>query len=203
VAGLRLGIFGGTFDPPHLGHLILAAEAVEQLRLDRVLWVITPDPPHKLGQTISPLLVRLELLEAALAEEERFQISRVDIDRPGPQYAVDTVRILARQFPSAQLVYLLGGDSLRDLPTWFDPRGLLAEISSLGVMRRPGARIDLAGLEIALPGIGEKTKFFDTPLIEISSSNIRARVRAGRPYQYFLPTVVYRLILENGWYQEL
>src|SRR5512135_475432 len=93
-APLRIGIFGGTFDPPHIGHLILAAESRDQLRLDRVLWVVTPDPPHKTGRAISPLATRLALLQAALGADEGFEISRAEIDRPGPQYSVDTVRIL-------------------------------------------------------------------------------------------------------------
>ncbi|MCX8025419.1 MAG: adenylyltransferase/cytidyltransferase family protein, partial [Thermanaerothrix sp.] len=90
----RLGIFGGTFDPPHVGHLILASEAADQLHLDRVLWVLTPDPPHKRGQPITPLAIRLKLVMAAIQEDPLFELSRVEIDRPGPHYAVDTLRIL-------------------------------------------------------------------------------------------------------------
>lgn len=198
---MRLGVFGGTFDPPHLGHLILAAEAADQLRLERVLWVITPDPPHKLGRAISPLAVRMPLLEAALAGEPRFSISRVDVDRPGPQYAVDTLRLLAEEFSGVELVYLLGGDSLRDLPLWYDPRGLLAQVNELGVMRRPGDEVDMARLESILPGITAKTRFVDSPLIEIASSDIRERVRSGRQYAYFLPERVRELIEQNGWYR--
>lgn len=199
---MRLGVFGGTFDPPHLGHLILAAEAADQLRLERVLWVITPDPPHKFGRAISPLAVRLPLLEAALTSEPRFSISRVDVDRPGPQYAVDTLRLLAEEFPNAELVYLLGGDSLRDLPLWYDPQGLLAQVNELGVMRRPGDEVDMARLESILPGIMAKTRFVDSPLIEIASSDIRERLRNGKHYAYFLPERVHELIEQNGWYRE-
>ncbi len=198
---MRLGVFGGTFDPPHLGHLILAAEAADQLRLERVLWVITPDPPHKLGRAISPLAVRMLLLEAALAGEPRFSISRVDVDRPGPQYAVDTLRLLTQEFPEAELVYLLGGDSLRDLPLWYDPLGLLAQVNELGVMRRPGDEVDMDRLESILPGITAKTRFVDSPLIEIASSDIRERVRSSRQYAYFLPERVRELIEQNGWYR--
>ena len=199
---MRLGVFGGTFDPPHLGHLILAAEAVDQLHLERVLWVITPDPPHKLGRVISPLAVRMPLLEAALTDEPRFSISRVDVDRPGPQYAVDTLRLLAEEFPGAELIYLLGGDSLRDLPLWYDPLGLLGQVNELGVMRRPGDAVDMALLESILPGITAKTRFVDSPLIEIASNDIRERLRSGRHYAYFLPERVRELIEQNGWYRE-
>jgi len=200
---LRLGVFGGTFDPPHLGHLVLAAEAADQLSLERILWVITPDPPHKLGRPISPLTVRMPLLEAALAADPRFCISRVDVDRPGPQYAVDTLRLLREEHPGAALIYLLGGDSLRDLPLWYDPRGLLAQVDELGIMRRPADAVDMSRLESILPGITAKTRFVDAPLLEISSSDIRQRVREGRPYAYFLPEAVGRLIQAKGWYREV
>ena len=106
---MRIGVFGGTFDPPHIAHLILADECRHQLELDRVLWVLTQTPPHKLGQVISPLEQRLALLQAALAGEGAFQISRADIDRPAPHYAVDTLRILRTENPTDSLVYLMGG----------------------------------------------------------------------------------------------
>ncbi len=110
---MRVGVFGGTFDPPHLGHLILAAEALHQLRLERLLWVLTQDPPHKHGQMICPWEARFEMVRLATAGDPAFEISRVDIDRPGPHYAVDTMGILKRQLPQTDLFYLIGGDSLR------------------------------------------------------------------------------------------
>jgi nicotinate-nucleotide adenylyltransferase len=197
---MRLGVFGGTFDPPHLGHLILAAEAADQLHLDKVLWVITPDPPHKQGAQISPLEVRLRMLQAALDEDARFSISRVDIDRPGPQYAVDTVQIIKKEYPGCQLFYLLGGDSLRDLPKWHAPQRLLATVDGVGVMHRPGDRVDLGGLERFLPGIGMRACFVDAPLLEIASHDIRERVRDGRHFRYFLPDAVYQIVLELKLY---
>ncbi len=109
---MKLGIFGGTFDPPHLGHLILAAEAQSQLALDSVLWVLTADPPHKSGQAISAWPTRLELLQAATRQDQGFTISRVDIDRPPPHYAFETVRLLKQEYPQAELFYLMGGDEL-------------------------------------------------------------------------------------------
>src|SRR4030042_4938152 len=102
---MRLGIFGGTFDPPHVGHLILADEARVQLGLERVLWVLTPNPPHKMDQAITPLVDRLDMLRAALGDALHFELSRVDIDRPPPHYAVDTVRLLRRHHPDDTLVY--------------------------------------------------------------------------------------------------
>jgi nicotinate-nucleotide adenylyltransferase len=147
---LRIGIFGGTFDPPHLGHLILAAEASDQLGLDLLLFVLTPDPPHKQGQQISSMQDRLQMLQAAIAGNRAFSLSRVDIDRPPPYFAVDTVRLLAYDYPGADLIYLMGGDSLHDLPTWHTPQEFIEAVSGIGVMRRPGT-IDLSSLEPALP----------------------------------------------------
>jgi nicotinate-nucleotide adenylyltransferase len=199
---MRLGIFGGTFDPPHLGHLILAAEAHDQLALDRQLFVITPDPPHKFGQRISQLEDRYNMLRAATADNPDFELSQVDIDRPPPHFAVDTVLILARQFPGAELVYLMGGDSLRDLPTWHDPQGFINAIHSLGVMRRPGDHVDLSGLDDRLPGAVEKVRFVDAPLLEIASSEIRERAAQGRQFRYYLPPPVYQYIIEHRLYQD-
>ena len=198
---MRLGIFWGTFDPPHLGHLILAAESGDQLALEKVLWVITADPPHKHGQVISPLEVRLKLLRAALDDDPRFEISRVDIDRPGPQYAVDTVQILKGLYPGSQLFYLLGGDSLRDLPKWYAPQRLLATVDAVGVMRRPGDLIDLGGLERTLPGLSKRVQFVDAPLLEIASRDIRERLAENRHFRYFLPDAVYALIVGEKLYQ--
>lgn len=199
---MRIGIFGGTFDPPHLGHLILAAETQDQLGLDRLLWVLTPDPPHKQNHSISPASLRLELVQAATQDNPSFELSRVDIDRPGPQYAVDTVKLLACKYPGAEMFYLIGGDSLHDLPSWHLPQKLVQEVTAFGVMRRPGDNVDLAHLEQALPGISEKVRFVDAPLLEISASEIRRRIAEGRPYRYYLPETVYTLIQTRHLYQK-
>ncbi len=197
----RIGIFGGTFDPPHIGHLILAAEAREHLRLDRVLWVVTPDPPHKTGRTIRPLAVRLELVQAALAADAGFEMSRVEIDRPGPHYSVDTVQILGRENPGMELFYLMGGDSLHDLPAWVRPQEFVNCLTGIGVMRRPQDFIDLPWLERLLPGIVAKVHFVDAPLLEISSTSIRERIAQGQHFRYFLPQSVYEIIQAKGYYR--
>ena len=197
---MRIGVLGGTFDPLHIGHLILGAEAHHQLGLDRLLWVLTPDPPHKIGRAIIPLAYRLKMLQAAIAGNPAFSLSRVEIDRPPPHFAVDTLRLLNAQFSEAALFYIMGGDSLHDLPDWHTPLEFLAECEGVGVMRRPGDRIDLTGLEARLPGITQKVRFIDAPLLEISASEIRTRIRQGRPYRYFLPPPVYRIIQELGLY---
>lgn len=198
---MRIGIFGGTFDPPHVGHLILAAEALEQLDLDRLLWVLTPDPPHKRGRTLSPLEVRLRMVSAAIEGNPAFEISRVEIDRPGPQFAYKTAQLLARQFPGAELYYLIGGDSLRELPTWRNPQELLAAVTALAVVRRPRTRIDLARLERLIPGLSAKTIFIPAPLLDISSSQIRKRAAQSGTYRYFLPEKVFRIVEETHLYR--
>lgn len=199
---MRVGVFGGTFDPPHLGHLILAAEACDQLKLERLLWVLTAQPPHKQNQPIRPVEVRMELLQAALKGDSRFEVSRVDIDRPGPHYALDTLRLLQEQMPQAQLFYLMGGDSLHDLPIWHEPQQFLDSCAGLGVMRRPGSRIDLAEIEKFLPGISSCVTFIDAPLLEISSQEIRRRIAGGHTFRYYLPTAVYELIQKQHLYRD-
>jgi nicotinate-nucleotide adenylyltransferase len=195
------GIFGGTFDPPHLGHLILAAEALNQLQLTRVLWVLTPQPPHKTENFITPLLQRLEMLKRAISSAPGFELSTIESDRPGPHYTLDTVDLLQAKFPSARLVLLIGGDSLRDLPTWSRPGELITAVNAFGVMRRPGDEIDLQTLERALPGLSAKVRFVDAPKLEISSSSIRQRVATGGHFRYYLPPAVYDYIQQTNLYR--
>jgi nicotinate-nucleotide adenylyltransferase len=197
----RIGVFGGTFDPPHLGHLILASEARAQLNLTRLLWVLTSLPPHKLDQPISPLEDRLAMLRLALADEPAFELSSIEMDRPGPHYTLDTIRLLVAENPQAEVVLLLGGDSLHDLPSWHRPADLAALCAEIGVMRRPGDSVDLAALENLIPGIAAKVRFVDAPLLEIASSEIRRRASAGLPFRYYLPPPVFDYIGRHKLYQ--
>lgn len=197
----RIGLFGGTFDPPHLGHSILAAEARFALKLARVLWILTPLSPLKNEKNVSVLDQRLKLVQAALSEMPEFVFSDVDISRPAPHYALDTIRILQKQNPKSELVYIMGGDSLQDLPVWHNPVSFVDEISGIGVLRRPGTNPDLDRLESQLPGLKAKVTFFDAPLIEIAGADIRERIRSRRPYQYFLLPAVYRCIEDNAFYK--
>ena len=198
----RIGIFGGTFDPPHLGHLILAAEARAQLGLRRLLWVLTPTPPHKLHQPVSSLDERLGMLRLAVEGEPAFELSTVEIDRPGPHYTLHTLNLLAGQYPGAHLILLLGGDSLRDLPEWHRPADLVAACHEIGVMRRPGNSIELPALEAQIPGLTAKVRFVDAPLLEIASRGIRQRVLNRLPFRYYLLPSVYQYVIAHGLYQE-
>lgn len=204
MAGLnplkRIGIFGGTFDPPHVGHQILAAEAYEQLTLDRILWVLTPDPPHKQDRSITPIEYRLRLVEATIAGNDKFELSLVEIERQPPHYALDTVNALQEQHPESEMVYLIGGDSLSTLPNWHKPQEFVEACSAIGVMCRPGQQADLQRLEDVIRGISSKVVIIDAPLLEISSSGIRRRVADGKPYRYYLPEAVHRIIREQNLY---
>jgi nicotinate-nucleotide adenylyltransferase len=197
---MRLGIFGGTFDPPHSGHLILADEAHSQLELDRIHWVLTPFPPHKQDIHITPLEDRLTMLQSVIRDEPTYEISWVEIERDGPHYAVDTMNILRDIYPKAELIYLMGGDSLDDLPTWHRPVAFVTACDELGVMGRPGSEPDLRTLEQKIPGVREKFRLVESPVIDISSSDIRTRVATGRPFRHYLPLEVYQIILERGLY---
>jgi nicotinate-nucleotide adenylyltransferase len=188
------GVFGGTFDPPHLGHLTLAEKARAALDLDRVLWVVTAKPPHKPGEPITPVEHRVAMVEAAIRGHPSFELSWADIERPAPHYAVDTLRWLSDRNPTARWAYLVGEDSLDDLPTWHTPDRLLEACTILGVMRRPGVQVHWEALEAALPGLRAKVRFFEAPLVPISASEIRQRVREGCPYRDFVPPAVADII---------
>lgn len=198
---MRIGILGGTFDPIHYGHLILAEEAWASLDLERVLFVPARQPPHKLGQPSSPAADRLEMVRLSIAGNPHFEISEVDLKRPGPSYTVDTLAALQQALgPQAELYFLMGLDSLANLLTWHDPAGIVAR-AHLAVARRPGYEVDMQGLESALPGITARTHFLEIPDIGISSHDLRRRVREGRPIRYQVPEEVEAYIRARGLYR--
>ena len=198
---MRIGIFGGTFDPPHVGHLILAEEAVWQLRLDHILWVLTPFPPHKKNQIISPVQDRMSMVLHAISGNHQFIFSRIDIDRQPPHYAVDTISLLKQSSPNDKFYYLMGADSLSDLPTWHKPKEFISLCYGLAIMLRQGELIDSDQLEIRIPGISKKIVYLETPIIQISGSDIRKRVQAGIQFRYFVPDLVYQYIIDHKLYQ--
>ena len=197
----RLGIYGGTFDPPHLGHLILAETAADTLRLDQVLFVPAGSPPHKATSSLRTSAEhRLAMVQLAIQGNPRFALSRVDLDRPGPHYTVDMLRLLGEAHPDSQLFFLLGADSLVDLPIWSRPRELY-EIACLGVMRRPGVEPDLLALEHELPGLRRRVVWIDAPYIDIAASDLARRIAAGRSVRYQIPDDVCLYIEEHGLYR--
>ncbi len=200
---MRLGVFGGTFDPPHVGHLILAAEALYQCRLDRLLWVLTPNPPHKPNQIITPLDIRLEMVQACIADTPEFELSTVDMDRPPPHYAVDTVHLLQKAHPGAEIVYLMGSDSLLNLHTWHRPLDFIRACDTIAVTNRSHEAIDLNAIEARLPGVRNKLQLIISMVLGISSSEIRERVAEGAPIKYYLHSGVSDVIRKRGLYQNL
>lgn len=196
-----IGVFGGTFDPPHLGHSILADLGCDQLGLEKVLWAPAGDPPHKPDDGVSSIEDRVAMVEAAIEADGRFELSRVDLDRQGPHFAADCMEALRVGMPGAEFAYLMGADSLRDLPSWHDPVRFIRGCDLIAVLRRPGAALDLDVISARLPGLVDRVRVLDSPLIEISGSDIRARVRGGRSYRYFVLRQVNDHIRKAGLYQ--
>jgi nicotinate-nucleotide adenylyltransferase len=207
----RLGILGGTFDPPHYGHLLLADTARVQLRLDRVLFAPAGQPPHKPSDQPSPVDQRLALVQAALADaaEPAFCLSRVDLDRPGPHYTVDLLTILRATYPGAKTWFLIGTDSLVELPSWHDPTQIIA-LTRLAVLHRPGYQPDLDEVQARLPpgdssaisvDPRQRVDWLAGPALAVSSSALRERVRQGFPLRYLVPPSVEAYVREHGLYQ--
>jgi len=199
---LRLGVLGGTFDPPHYGHLALAETARVQLRLDRVLFVPAGHPPHKPDRPLTPARHRVAMVGAAIADNPAFALSRVDLDRAGPHYTVEMLALLRWKYPEAELFFLMGGDSLSEFFTWRDPAGIVRE-ARLAVMQRPGREPDLAALERAVPGLRERLVWLDVPCLDIAASDLRRRVREGLPLRYLVPPPVEAYIREHRLYEAL
>lgn len=197
----RIGIFGGTFDPPHLAHLLLAETCIDALHLTRVLWVPAATPPHKNDKMISTAAHRVKMVEAAIKDNPRFDLSLIDVDRPGPHYSADMAGLVADEHPGAALFFLMGGDSLHDLPQWHEPARLLAQCA-LGVIRRPDDELDkvLPQLYERLPSLDGKLHVVDAPRIEISGTRIRQRVRDGLSLRYRVPDTVIDYIQQAGLY---
>ncbi len=202
MAHTKIGLFGGTFDPPHIGHLNLANEACEHFDLSRLLWMLTPDPPHKQENTITAVEHRIEMVNRTIASHSSFELSLIEVNRPGPHYTFDTVNILKQQEPNADIILLIGGDSLRDLPTWRLNTELVAAVSKIGVMRRPGDSFDLPALEIKIPGLTEKVSFIDAHLYDISSREIRRRIEEDLPCEEYLLPEVLNYIETNHLYSK-
>jgi nicotinate-nucleotide adenylyltransferase len=195
----RVGLLGGTFDPPHIGHLVCAQEALVQLALDRVLLVPAGTPPHKEIAADPGVEHRVAMCEAAAAGDERFGVSRADADREGPAYTVDLLRSLAG---ADELTFIVGGDMAHSLPAWRDPEGVLA-LARLGVAEREGVRrADIAERLAGLAGADERVVFFDMPRLDISSSLIRRRAAAGLPLRYLVPEPVAEYIERTGLYRQ-
>jgi nicotinate-nucleotide adenylyltransferase len=197
-AGLRLGVFGGTFDPPHVGHVAVAREVADRLRLDRVIWMPAGAPPHKPEQPVSPAPVRLEMTRAAAAGESRFEVSELEIRRPGPSYTVDTLREVRRAYPGADLFLILGADQIRTFATgWREPETIL-ELATLALMDRAGD--DAVAASPDLPGM-ERAVHVPVPRVDVSSTEVRALVAAGGDVSALVPPGVLVVMEREGLYR--
>lgn len=200
AGGLRVGILGGSFDPVHIGHLILAEEARDQLDLSLIYFVPAGDPPHKRDRRLAPVEDRLRMVDLAVADNACFCPSRVDADRPGPHYTIDMVHIIQGQLPpGSELFFLMGFDSLVDLPKWHEPAQLIAACH-LVALTRHDIELNWGPLEAALPGIRERVTILDMPELEIASHQIQERVRQGRSIRYLVPEKVDEYIQARGLY---
>jgi nicotinate-nucleotide adenylyltransferase len=196
---LKLGILGGTFNPPHIGHLVCAQEAHAQLGLDRVVLMPAGVPPHKQVEADPGAQARHALCEAAVAGDERFAVSRLELDRAGQSFTVDTLRALHDHSPQDDIAFIAGGDMARSLPSWREPEEILS-LATLAVAERAADRRDAISAAIAPLAGSERVRFFDMPRIDVSSSLVRERVASGRPIRYLVPDAVAEVIAQNGWY---
>jgi nicotinate-nucleotide adenylyltransferase len=194
----RVGLLGGTFNPPHLGHLVCAQEALVQLGLARVLLVPVAVAPHKAIDADPGVEHRVAMCEAAVAGDERLGVSRADADRDGPSYTVDLLRALGG---TDELTFIVGGDMARSLPDWRDPEGVLALARIAVAEREELRRADIAAQLAGLEGAAERVCFIDMPRLDISSSLIRRRARAGQPTRYLVPDAVAAYIEREGLYR--
>lgn len=202
---MRVGIFGGTFDPIHLGHLILAEQCRQQARLDQVLFIPAALPPHKREQAVSSFAQRVEMVTLAIAGNPAFRVDELEKERIGPSYTVDTLAQLRQARPGDDLFFLLGSDSLRDFPTWYQPRRIL-ELAELLVVERPDfpaiAPADLrAALELDA-SFELRYQIVRSPLIELSSRDLRQYLAEGRSVRYMIPRAVEAYIGDKGLYRK-
>jgi nicotinate-nucleotide adenylyltransferase len=196
---VRIGILGGAFNPPHTGHLVCAQEALIQLELDKVVFVPVGEAPHRELQGDPGAEERLEMVELAIADDDRFEASRAELDRKGPSYTSDTLRALREASPDDELFLILGGDQAAALPAWHEPEEVLA-LATVAVLERLSWSRQAIGIKIGrLPG-GQAIRYLEMPIIQISSSVIRRRAAEGKPIRYLVPDKVAAYIEANGLY---
>ncbi|MEX1254019.1 MAG: nicotinate-nucleotide adenylyltransferase [Dehalococcoidia bacterium] len=196
-AAALIGILGGTFDPPHVGHLILAEEARVQLGLGTVLWLPAGVPWRKAERSVSPAADRLEMVARAIAGNEAFELCTVEAERTGPSYMVETLEALGGR---GEPCVIMGADALLDLPNWKEPERLM-ELARLAVARRGEGDEALAEVERVLPGVTERVAWVQMPRIEISSTTLRRRIEEGRSIRYLVPNAVSDYIEQRGLYR--
>ena len=194
----RVGMMGGTFDPIHVGHLAIADEVREALGLERILFVPAGTPPHKRASEVTAVQHRVAMVEAAIADNAAFELSRVEVDRPGPSFTVDTVEQLAASF---DVTVILSAETFHELPTWHEPERLFAAARVAVVPREGYAAPDPAWLARAFPGREDRVRYVEAPHLGVSSTGIRARIAAGRTIRYLVPAAVASYVAAHGLYR--
>jgi nicotinate-nucleotide adenylyltransferase len=196
---VNIGVLGGTFDPIHIGHLVIAEEARIKLGFREVLFVPAGQPWFKLDRNITPAVHRVEMVRRAIADNHHFKLCTLEVERPGPSYTVDTMTMLRKQLGSeASLFFILGRDTLAELPLWKEPKKVV-QLCRLVVPPRLGSK-DLKHLETAIPGLLDKVIQLDMPVIGISSAEIRQRIAQGLTIRYLVPAEVEKYIAEQKVY---
>jgi nicotinate-nucleotide adenylyltransferase len=199
---VKIGVLGGTFDPPHIGHLVIAQEALTRLELAQVIFAPTRQPPHKRIEDVTPIEHRLAMVRLSIATNPHFTLSRVDVDREGPTYTVDTLRLLRRQLgENAELYFIMGMDSLANIMTWRTPEQLI-RLCTLVVFNRPGFSANLDELDEKLPGLRERVVILSSPALDIAASELQQRVRAGLPIAHLVPDTVAAYIAQHRLYRD-
>ncbi len=199
---MKLGLMGGTFDPIHNGHLLVAQEAAWQLGLARVLFIPTGDPPHKQSHEVAPAECRLEMVRLATADNPLFEVSTIEIEREGFSYTSNTLAELSELYgPKTELFFIVGADSAAELLSWYQPEKVLT-LARMVVAGRPGYSLPLDKLQAGLPEIKirERLITLDMPMVEIASNELRARIAQGAPVKYLLPDEVAEFIAEKKLY---
>ena len=200
----RVGVFGGTFDPVHLGHLVLAEQCREQARLDEVWFVPSARPPHKLDRPLTPFDRRAEMLALAVAGNPAFRVDQSEKDRPGPSFTADTLDDFRRRHPDCEFFLLIGSDTLKDLPSWRDPARVV-EAATLLVVARPHSPVPPPEQVRAALGLAGQAplrlQVVQAPLIDIASRDLRDRAAHGRSLRYLVPRAVECYIEDKGLYR--
>jgi nicotinate-nucleotide adenylyltransferase len=194
---------GGSFDPVHVAHLVVAETVREALNLDLILFVPVGVQPLKQGRIAAPAQHRVAMVDLAIRDNPHFALSRIDVERAGPSYTVDTLRLLREEWSKQgdlAMWLILGTDSLLSLPRWHDPVGVIAG-ARLAAVRRPGSEVDLAALRAHLPGVEAALDWVDAPLMDISATDIRRRVSESRSIRYRVPDLVREYIEARGLYK--
>jgi nicotinate-nucleotide adenylyltransferase len=197
---LKIGVMGGTFDPIHTGHLIIAQEAGWLLGLDKILFIPAKDPPHKQKQEVTPAFHRARMVQLAIEGKPKFELSTIEMERTGLSYTADTLEALSEKYGNeAELHFIIGVDAAADIGKWYKPERVVA-LAKLAVARRPGYQLSLEKLTRDLPQVENRIEWVDTPIIEIAAQEIRERVLNNAPISYLVPPLVEEYIYRERLY---